>query len=197
VVRPCGLWAWIVDDLKVKFYPAAQELEVQAKRLAAKSTNAKRQAKQHAERDAEQFGKGMKGKGRESEGNPPPTNRPTVAEALEYFSKINSDYAASEVRDVWNSFEATIRDGLWFFGQHPVGDWRSAMATRLSDNRKKTAPGKTANGHPPARHEYDNDLWWTGELALVEAAAAGAWISGDQKNAARIDAIIAHRKGGR
>ncbi|MFZ0827254.1 MAG: hypothetical protein WAO02_07505 [Verrucomicrobiia bacterium] len=200
VLRECRLWEWIGDDLKVKFYPAAKELEVQAKRRAAESTHAKRHAKQDAERgaehDAEQSGKGREGKGREGEGNPPPTNRPSVEQAVEYFAKIGSDYTAREVRDVWNSFEATIQDDLWFFGRHPVGDWRSAMETRLSDNRKKTAPGNTASGHPSGWQEGDDDLWWTGELAFVEAAAAGAWIGQDKKNAARMDAIIAQRKGG-
>lgn len=150
VLRECRLWEWKGDDLKVKFYPAAKELEVKAKRRAAETTHAKRHVKQGAERsaergaehDAEQFGKGMEGKGMEGEGNPPPTNRPSVEAAIEYFAKSGSDYTAGEVRDVWNSFEATIQDGQWFFGQRPVGDWPSAMETRLSDNRKKTAPGK-------------------------------------------------------
>ena len=201
VLRECRLWEWIGDDLKVKFYPAAKELEVQAKRRAAESTHAKRHAKQGAERgaehDAEQPGKGMEGKGMEGEGNPPPTNRPSIEAAIEYFAKIGSDYTAHEVRDVWNSFEATIRDGMWFFGRHRVGDWRSAMETRLSDNRKKTAPGNTANGHPAGWLEGDDEFWWTGDLELVKNAAAGAWIAGEQKKAARMDAIIPLRKGGR
>ena len=72
VLRESGLWEWIGDDLKVKFYPAAQELEVQAKRRAAESTNAKRHAEQDAERSAEHVaehsGKGMEGKETEGEG---------------------------------------------------------------------------------------------------------------------------------
>ena len=197
VLRECRLWEWIGDELKVKFYPAEKELEVQAKRRAAESTHAKRHAKRDAEQDAEQPGKGMEGKGMEGEGNPPPSNRPTVEAAIEYFAKIGSDYTAREVRDVWNSFEATIQDGLWFFGRRPVGDWRFAMETRLSDNRKETAPGNTTNGHPAGWQEGDADFWWTGELSLLESAAAGAWNGEDKKNAARMDAIIAQRKGGR
>ena len=133
----------------------------------------------------------------EGEGNPTPTNRPSIEEAVEYFAKNGSDYTAREVRDVWNSFEATIQEGRWFFGKRPVGDWRFAMETRLSDNRKKTAPGNAADGHPPGWLEGDDEFWWTGELELVKNAAAGAWIAGDKKRAARMDAIIALRKGGR
>lgn len=201
VLRECKLWEWIGDDLKVKFYPAAKQLEVQAKRRAAESTHAKRHAKRDAEQDAEQDAehpeKGMEGKGMEGEGNPPPTNRPSVEKAIKYFANIGSDYTDREVWDVWNSYEATIQDGFWFFGRRPVGDWRSAMETRLSDNRKKTAPGNTTNGHPTGWQEGDEDLWWTGELALVEGAAAGAWIAQDRNKAARMDAIIAQRKGAR
>jgi hypothetical protein len=209
VHRECRLWDWIGDDLKAKFYPAEKELEVQAKRRAAELTHTKRHAKQNVERDAgrhaergaehaaEQHGNGREGNGREGEENPPRSNRPSVDEAIEYFAKIRSDYTAHEVRDVWNSFEATIQDGMWFFGRRPVGDWRFAMETRLSDNRKTTAPGNTANGHPSGWQEGDEDLWWTGELVLVEAAATGAWIAQDRKKAVRMDAIIAQRKGGR
>jgi hypothetical protein len=196
VLRESRLWEWIGDDLKVKFYPRAKQLEVQAKRRAAESTHAKRHAKQDDERSAEhvaeQSGKGMEGKEREGEGNPPHSNRPSLKEAIEYFAKIRPDCTDGEVRDVWNSFEATIQDGMWFFGRRPVGNWTIAMETRLSDNRKKTAPGR-----PPGWQEGDDDLWWTGELALLEAAAAGAWIAQDRKKAARLDAIIAQRKGGR
>src|SRR6478609_975376 len=98
-LRDCQLWEWDGDDLKVKFYPADKELEVQAKRQAAKSTNAKRSAQQHAERSAKHSGKGMEGKEKEGEGNPPPTNRPSVETAIEYFAKIGSDYTTHEVRD--------------------------------------------------------------------------------------------------
>src|SRR5262245_2165211 len=80
VLRESRLWEWMGDDLKVKFYPAAKQLEVQAKRRAAESTHAKRRAKQNAEwgaeHNAEQSGKGREGKGMEGEGNPRPTNRP-------------------------------------------------------------------------------------------------------------------------
>src|SRR5208282_752564 len=53
VLRECKLWEWVGDDLKVKFYPTAKELEIKAKRSAAESTHAKRHAKQDAERGAE------------------------------------------------------------------------------------------------------------------------------------------------
>jgi hypothetical protein len=76
-------------------------------------------------------------------------NRPSVEEAIDYFRKNGADYTAREVRDVWNSFEATVQDGTWFFGQRPVGDWRFAMETRLSDNRKKRA--RKHRHRPPAR----------------------------------------------
>jgi len=150
ILRESRLWEWTGDDLKVKYYPIDKQLEVQAKRRAGQSTHAKRRAKQdaergaeqHAEQHAEQSGKGREGKGMEGEGNSSPTNRPSVETAIEYFGSIGSDYTAREVRDVWNIFEATIQDGQWFFGKRPVGDWRSAMEIRLSDDRKKNAPGK-------------------------------------------------------
>ena len=75
VRHECSLWTWDGDDLTVKFYPVAKELEIKAKRRAAESTHAKRQGKvgavQRAEHDAEQRAerpeKGMEGK--EKEGN--------------------------------------------------------------------------------------------------------------------------------
>jgi hypothetical protein len=201
VRRKCKLWDWRGNDLAVRFYPVAKEAEVQAKRRSAESTHAKRHAKRvadrSAERDAEHPGKGRKGKGMEGEGNPLPMNRPSVEEAIEYFAKSGSDYTEGEVRRVWNSFEATVQEGMWFFGKRPVGDWRFAMETRLSDNRKKAAPGNIGTGYPPGWQEGDEEFWWTGELELVKSAAAGAWIAQDQKRAARMDAIIAQRKGGR
>lgn len=199
VMRESKLWDWEGDDLKIKFYPENQEREVQSKRSAAVSTHNKRRtvrdAEQLAEHGAEHPDKGKEGKETEGEGNPPPSNRPLVEEAIEYFARNGCDYTAQEVRDVWNSFEATIRNGKWLFGRNPVGDWRFAMETRLSDNRKKAAPGNTAKGHPSGWQDGDDELWWAGELALVEAAASGAWIGQDKKKAARMDAIIGLRKG--
>jgi len=68
VLRECKLWEWVGDDVKVKFYPSEKELEIKAKRDAAKSTHAKRQAQHDAERDAERPENGIEGKGKEGEG---------------------------------------------------------------------------------------------------------------------------------
>ena len=67
---------------------------------------------------------------------PPRLNCPSLKQALDYFSKL-SDYTPEEIKSVWHRFECTksTETGIWFFGKSPVGDWRSAMETCLSERR--------------------------------------------------------------
>ena len=138
------------------------------------------------------------------EGPPGLKNAPPLDKALEYFSGLDSGYAEAEIKAAWHELTAGAVDGNWVTGRplRPVADWRSALESELWKRRqifgeKRAAPVAGANGHPPGWQEGDEDLWWTGELASVEGAAAGAWMAQDRKKGARLDAIIAQRKGGR
>lgn len=62
-------------------------------------------------------------------------NFPSIQRALEYFKNAGSDYDAEEIRAAWHSLNATARDGHWFRGRTPVGDWRSALETELATRR--------------------------------------------------------------
>jgi hypothetical protein len=133
-----------------------------------------------------------------------PKNAVSLEKALERFASLDSGYSEAEIKAAWHELTAGAVDGNWVTGRplRPVADWRSALESELWKRRqifgeKKPAPGITADGHPPGWLEGDDEFWWTGELELVKNAAAGAWIAGDQKKAARMDAIIALRKGGR
>lgn len=65
----------------------------------------------------------------------PLTNKPTLAQALKRFEA--SDYTPAEVRQAYDSFEASKdRDGAWWWGKRLVGDWRAAIETRMADNRQ-------------------------------------------------------------
>lgn len=138
------------------------------------------------------------------EAAPAPKNAVSLETALARFAGLNSGYSEAEIKAAWHELTAGAVDGNWVTGRplRPVADWRSALESELWKRRqifgeKKTAPGNTADGHPPGWREGDDAFWWTWELPLLESAAAGAWSAGDQKKAARMDAIIALRKGGR
>lgn len=70
-----------------------------------------------------------------------PTNRPTLDVAIAYFLKPDvypeERFRSEEVRETYREFEASQQNGFWMWGKRPVGDWRSAMASRMSGNREK------------------------------------------------------------
>lgn len=77
-------------------------------------------------------------------------NFPPLAIAAKYFVDNGSDYTAEEVSAAWHALNATAQDGVWFFGRRPVGDWRSALETRLADQRVfqgKNSGAAAANGY--------------------------------------------------
>ncbi len=123
---------------------------------------------------------------------------PSVSEVREWAITVgvNADFAQLKLE------QATARGD--FMKLPWQENWRAMLERFWKEDRvrweretKKNAPGNSANGHPPGWLEGDEDCWWTWELGLLESAAAGAWSAGDKKKAARMDAIIALRKGGR
>lgn len=66
-------------------------------------------------------------------------------------------------------------------------------------NRKKNAargasrPGDSAS-RPDGWKEGDQDWWWTDGLATVQAALSGAVMKEDEKTAARLREVLAHRR---
>lgn len=63
------------------------------------------------------------------------SNHPPLISVQEYFAKSDSGYSKAEVESVWHSFQATASQGTWFMGKRPVGDWCSAMASRLAERK--------------------------------------------------------------
>jgi len=83
------------------------------------------------------------------------SNHPPIANVLAHFvdSKNGPEgqpWKVEEIRYVFGTFEADAIEGTWMFGKRPVGDWRAAMETRLSDNRRKRG---TAVGGAPRPYE--------------------------------------------
>jgi hypothetical protein len=207
ILRKCQLWAFDDSDLILEFYPKEKEIEIKAKREAGIETQKKLKA-QHkapnnpelsAELSAELRGKGIGigngiGNGSVKEVTPP-TNHPSVEEAIAYFKQAGSDYTTDEIRSAWHTFEATNIDGFWYFGKKRVGDWRSAMEARMADERifqKKNSPSK--NGHPDGWQDSDNELWWNESLVTLRGTLVGAKLKGDEKTASRLQEIIAKRE---
>ena len=71
--------------------------------------------------------------------------------------------------------------------------WTGVLDRARGEVLQKNAP---AASRPAGFQEGDSELWWVEPLDFVQAASSGAYISGDKKKGARIDAIIAQRKGG-
>lgn len=84
------------------------------------------------------------GMGRGKENPPTPatfSSAPTLEQSITYCRKLGMDYSEEEIRNAWNSFEATKHEsGQWWFGKRLCTDWRAAFETRLADNRIKNAP---------------------------------------------------------
>ena len=77
------------------------------------------------------------------------TNHPELKAAQAHFTKC-SDYTKDEVRITYAQFEAAKDEvGQWYWGKRPVGDWRSAMEVRLSENRTKTERFLGTDGKRP------------------------------------------------
>lgn len=95
------------------------------------------------------------GKGRESA---PPTrardgpkgeNHPDLATCIDHFERQEAPpdgaYTEKEIRDAFLSLQAAADgEGRWWWGKRPVGDWRSALERRISDDREK----RKSNGVP-------------------------------------------------
>lgn len=114
-------------------------------------------------------GEGRREKGteglQEEKGEGIGANHPDLDTVLEYFGKNGTDYTADEVRTVFKSFAATAdRDGTWFIGRRPVGDWRAAMEARLGERR---ISGFQKNSAPRP------DVATEGRFAVPKAPSAG------------------------
>lgn len=65
------------------------------------------------------------------------TNKPTLGMAIRHFAKC-SDFDEDEVKAAYRDFEASkSKDGSWWWGRRPVGDWRAAMESRMHDRRAR------------------------------------------------------------
>lgn len=63
---------------------------------------------------------------------------PTLAEALAYFVDRKAPYAEQQIREAWNSLEATKAPaGHWWWGSKPVTDWRFALEARIESRGEK------------------------------------------------------------
>ena len=168
VRRECGLWERDGDDLKVKFYPADKELEVQAKRRAGLSTYAKRHAQRTAEQGAQPPEKGRELKGterKEKEGgslsldsSDSESNIPSVAECLQWGQSagvpedwIRGKHESTTCNHSWIRNSRVIkwqrRWKDWFEEDRATGRWPKNSAARpvgISNGDVPKPPGESA-----------------------------------------------------
>lgn len=69
-------------------------------------------------------------------------NHPPFARVLAWVRSISAEFSEADVKAVWDDFEATAVDGIWFWGRKPVANWQNAFSRRLADDsvRRKKAP---------------------------------------------------------
>lgn len=78
----------------------------------------------------------------EAEASPNGTNHPSVDDCISHFRKVGSDYTPLEVSAAFNSLQAGSQDGQWMWGKRAVGDWRSALESRIQDTRLRNPAKK-------------------------------------------------------
>ena len=100
-------------------------------------------------------------------------NAPTLEQAVRYFcQQTGSDYTEAEVRAGWLTFTATAQDGVWFWGNRPVGDWRAALEARMASMRPKAERAgseKNAGGESVKQQIFKLDKHLSELEAQIEA----------------------------
>jgi hypothetical protein len=201
VLRECKLWEWVGDDLKVKFYPTAKELEIKAKRSAAESTHGKRHAKrdveQDAEHDAEHPEKGMEGKGKEGEGKEGNAHSqdsccletvvPSVEECIQWgqMAGVPEDWIRAKHTNTTGT-HGWVRNGKVILWQTLWKAWFEA--DRVSGRWQKNVAPPAGDGQWPAEwDEYDAEK--------IRGIATGASASGDMMTVKKCRAWLeAHKE---
>jgi|ERR1041385_3004827 hypothetical protein len=186
VLRECRLWEWIGDDLKVKFYPADKELEIQAKRRAAESTHAKRHAKQIAEqgavREVEQPGKGKEGKEKEMEGKEGDSHSqssycgeaviPSIEECILWgqTAGVSEDWIRAKHTNTTGT-HGWVRNGKVIL-------WRTLWKSWNEEDRMKGTAKKNTAAPPAADCQWPSE-WNEYDSEKIRGIATGAAASGD------------------